>query len=258
MAVTLSVAAVLLLAAGELWLEPDRFYYSPGEVARLLMRQGENFTGQPWEAGNIRRFEEHVKNNVVDLKAVLEDGTTDSLKVRMSTEGTHLLVMETDRSFVAMDGEAFTAHLKDEGLDAVFFQRQRANTSADSASEYFSRYTKLILQVGSKPDDTYKKKCNLPIEIIPDKNPAEMKKGDPVKFMILYQGKPLFGAKVKVWNRYNHRITVQNIYSQQDGFIETHISNPGTWMVSVANMVPSRDPDAQYRAFYGTLVFGIR
>jgi hypothetical protein len=68
----------------------------------------------------------------------------------------------------------------------------------------------------------------------------------------------LFGAKVKVWNRYNHRTTVQNIYSQQDGMIETHVSNPGAWMISVVNMVPSKDPKAQYRSFWGSLVFGVR
>lgn len=85
-----------------------------------------------------------------------------------------------------------------------------------------------------------------------------MKKGDPVAFKILFEGKPLFGAKVKVWNRHNHRTSVQNIFSQQDGVIETHISNPGSWMVSVVKMVPSKNPKAQYRSYWGTLVFGVR
>ena len=166
--------------------------------------------------------------------------------------------METKRAFIKMGGEDFTEYLREEGLDNIYYDREKNKLSADSATELYSRYSKLILQAGNGGDETYKKVCNLPIEIIPDSNPLDMKKGDAIRFKILYQGKPLFGAKVKVWNRYNHRTTVQNIYSQQDGFIETHVSNPGTWMVSVVNMVPSRDPDARYRSFWGTLVFGVR
>jgi uncharacterized GH25 family protein len=157
-----------------------------------------------------------------------------------------------------MDGEQFTEYLREEGLDDIYYQRQKKNIPSDSATQYSARYAKLILQSGTRMDDTYKKVCNLPLEIIPLQDPAGMKKGDPIKFKILYQGKPLFGAKVKVWNRFNHRTTVQNIYSQQDGMIETHVSNPGAWMISVVNMVPSKDPKAQYRSFWGSLVFGVR
>ena len=72
---------------------------------------------------------------------------------------------------------------------------------------------------------------------IPEKNPIDLKKGDVIRFKILFKGKPLFGANVKVWNRHNHSTSVQNIFSQQDGMIETHVSNPGSWMVSVVTMI---------------------
>ncbi len=257
--VTLTVASVLAMAH-EFWLEPDRFYFNAGETARVHFRVGTDFIGEPWKAQTDRfqRLEHHAGNQAFDLKNLIKGETSDPFEIRLASEGTHLLVMETKRAFVKMDGENFTQYLREQGLDNIYYDREKNKVSADSATEYYSRYSKLILQAGTHGDETYKKVCNLPIEIIPDKNPSDMKKGDPVKFMIVYQGKPLFGAKVKVWNRYNHRTTVQNIYSQQDGFIETHVSNPGAWMISVVNMVPSKDPNVRYRSFWGTLVFGVR
>ena len=249
-----------LCDADEFWLEADTFYFNPGETVHLSLKTGNDFIGERWtpaKTDGFQRLEQHAAKQVYDLRKSLKQ-TSDPLEVRLAGEGSHLVVLETTRTFVKMDGERFTEHLREEGLDDLFYQREKSKTSADSATEYYSRYSKLILQAGTRLDDTYKEVCNLPIEIIPDKNPAAMKKGDPIKFEILYQGKPLFGAKVKVWNRYNHRTTVQNIYSQQDGMIETHVSNPGAWMISVVNMVPSKDPKAQYRSFWGTLVFGVR
>jgi hypothetical protein len=249
-----------LCAADEFWVEAERFYFNPGETAHISLKTGDDFIGEIWSPPGtdaFQRVEDRVANQVYNLKRSFKAGN-EALGVRLTAEGSHVVVLETTRSFAKMDGEKFTGYLREEGLDDIYYQREKMKISSDSATEYYSRYAKLILQSGTKIDDTYKQVCNLPIEIIPDQNPAGLKKGDPIKFKILYQGKPLFGAKVKVWNRYNHRTTVQNIYSQQDGMIETHVSNPGAWMISVVNMVPSKDPKAQYRSFWGSLVFGVR
>ena len=260
LALVILAATQVLAMAREFWLEPDKFYLNAGETAHVHFRIGADFIGEPWklETDRVQRLEHHAGNQAFDLLKVIKDATPDPLEVRLASEGTHLLVMETKRALIKMNGEDFTQYLKEEGLDNIYYDREKNKLSADSASQIYSSYAKLILQAGTRSDETYKKACNLPIEIIPDKNPLDMKKGDAIRFKVLYQGKPLFGAKVKVWNRYNHRTTVQNIYSQQDGFIETHVSNPGTWMISVVNMIPSRDPDARYRGFRGTLVFGVR
>ncbi|MEX2233443.1 MAG: DUF4198 domain-containing protein [Cyclobacteriaceae bacterium] len=250
----------ILGTAHEFWLEPDKFYFAAGESAKVSLKVGENFIGEAWKVTTARivRMEQHVGKQLYDLKKLLKDEATDPIQVVLRGEGSHILVMESNTAFIKMDGEKFTEYLVEDGLDDVLYQRKKAETSGDSATEYYSRHTKLLLQTGSKTDDTYKKVCNLPVEIIPDKNPALLKKGDPIAFKILFEGKPLFGAKVKVWNRYNHRTSVQNIFSQQDGMIETHVSNPGNWMVSVVKMVPSKNPKAQYRSYWGTLVFGVR
>ena len=250
----------ITVAAQEFWLEPDRFYFQPGEKASVMFRTGDDFVGTNGKIarGSVSRFEQHAGNNVINLEEVLESDSAHSLSVPLEAGGTQILIMESDPVFHEMEAESFTAYLTQEGLDDVLYQRRKAKASEDGASELYSSHTKLIVQSGSKDDETYRKVCGLPIEVIPVKNPLHLRKNDPVRFRILFEGKPLFGARVKVWNRYKNRISVQNIFSQQDGMIETHISNPGAWMVSVVKMVPSGDIHAQYRSYRGTLVFGIK
>jgi uncharacterized GH25 family protein len=249
-----------LASAHEFWLEPDRFYFKTGENARINVKVGEDFSGEAWNAttDKVARLQHYSGQQVRDLKKSLMNDSTERFQLSLVDEGTHVITLETSESFTAMDGAKFTEYLEADGLDDVLYQRKKNGISGDSATELYSRHAKLILHAGAKTDNSYSRICNLPIEIIPDENPALLKKGRRIGFRILFEGKPLFGAKVKVWNRYNHRTSVQNIFSQQDGRIETHVSNPGVWMVSVVRMVPSKDRKAQYRSYWGTLVFGVR
>jgi len=257
---TVLLVMSLLVTAHEFWLAPDKFYFKPGEKVSITARVGDNFIGESWKMSpdRIVRMEHHTGKQITDLKKMIPQNAGDPFEVSLQSEGTHLLVLETNAAFNELDGEKFTAYLEEDGLDDVLYQRKKDQTSGDSATELYSRHTKLILQAGSRTDDNFQKQCNLPIEIIPDQNPTRLKKGDRIAFKILYEGKPLFGAKVKVWNRYNHRTSVQNIFSQQDGMIETHVSNPGHWMVSVVKMGRSKESRSQYRSYWGTLVFGVR
>jgi uncharacterized GH25 family protein len=259
-----SLIIVLLLAlvsqAHEFWLQPDRFLFNVGETLTVNFKVGDDFLGKPWEfkKDRIVTLTRYQKSKIIDLKSKVIEGEKDNLKVVLPEEGTHMIVMESNNAFMKHDGKQFNAYLEEDGLDDVAYSREKNNTQADSASEFYSRHVKLLVQAGKITDDTYKKVIGFPVEIIPERNPYTLKKMDPVKFKILYNGKPFFGAKVKVWNRYNNRTTVQNIYAQQDGMIETHISNPGNWMVSVVKMVPSKNPKAQWQSYWSSLVFGIK
>jgi uncharacterized GH25 family protein len=117
-------------------------------------------------------------------------------------------------------------------------------------------FTKLLFQVGEKRDDTYKKVLGWPVEIVPDRNPASLKVGDQIRFKILFDGKPVFGVRAKLWNRFDNRTTLQNIYTEQDGTFEARISSPGPWMVTVMKMTPSKDTGPDWISYQGSFVFG--
>jgi uncharacterized GH25 family protein len=249
-----------LAQAHEFWMQPLKFYYAVGEQLVVSFKVGENFIGENWTLKKERlvRIELHQLKGVENITALAVEGEKDQLIIPLKQEGGQVIVMESNTAFAELEAEKFNEYLKEDGLDDAFNARAKNDALDVAGKEFYSRHTKLITQTGKKRDDTWKKSFNLPIEIVPEQNPAELKIGSKVSFKVMYQGKPLFGAKVRVWNRYKNRTTMQPIYSQQDGRIEAHISNPGMWMVSVVQMVPSNDPKADWRSYWGSLVFGVQ
>jgi uncharacterized GH25 family protein len=258
-----ALATLLILSfiaqAHEFWLEPAKFRYAVGEKATINFRVGDNFFGAPWltKLEKLSKVEFHSLKTVKDITALAKEGEKENLSVQLPLEGTYMVVMEGNPSFSDETAEQFNAYLKDQGLDDVYNKRKKANALEKNGTEFYTRYSKVLLQAGKRTDDTYKKVAGLPIEIIPQQNPYTRKVGDPVKFIVRYNGKPLFGALVKVFNRNNNRTTIQTVYTQQDGSIETHISNSGAWMLNVVHIIPSTDPKAEWQSYWGSLTFGI-
>jgi uncharacterized GH25 family protein len=257
---TVVIAVAFILQGHEFWMAPSKYYYAPGENFSLDFRVGEDFIGEAWAVKKERfeRFEVHHLNDVNDIKSLIKDGDAKAVTFPLTAEGSHMLVMQTNNVFSELDGEKFNAYLKEDALDEAYAYRRKNNQVDKPGKELYARYSKTIFQVGAKADDGYMKSAGLPIEIFVEQNPAALKVGSKVSFKIMFEGKPLFGARVSVWNRHNNRTTRQPIFTQQDGRIETHISNPGPWMVSVVKMVPSKDTKADWQSYWASLTFGIK
>jgi uncharacterized GH25 family protein len=245
--------------AHEFWLAPEKFFYKEGEVLKVNFNVGEHFIGEPWDAklARIEKLELHHLTNVTDIKRFVKEGTKDNLSVTLNEEGTHLVTMQSTNSFIELEAEKFNAYLKEDGLDEALQYREQHNQLDKPGKEIYTRYTKLMIQVGDKRDETYKKPAGFPLEIFIEKNPYNIKVGEIVKFKVLFKDKPLFGAKVMVWNRYDNRTTIQPVYTLKNGVIEARISSKGPWMVSVVKMEPSQDKSADWLSYWGSLVFGI-
>ena len=187
-ALVILCAISTLVSAHEFWLEPDKFYFKNGETARVRFRVGEGFIGETWKVNpdRIARIGHYANEKVRDLMHVVKDSAAESFSVLLAEEGAHLLVLESKSAFIKLDGAKFTEYLQEDGLDEILYAREKAGISGDSATELYSRHTKLILQAGTAADEDFKGNLNLPIEIIPEKNPAILKKGDPIAFKVLY------------------------------------------------------------------------
>lgn len=257
-ATLLIILCSLIAQAHEFWLQPQKFFFLPGEKVTVSFKVGENFVGEPWDLKRhgVEQLGVQHLDTYQDLKATVQGGDKNNIEFTLADEGTHLVVMQSNNAFIEMAADKFNAYLEEDGLNEILSMRRRNNTMDKPSREFYSRHTKLLLQAGAKRDDTHSKVLGLPIEIVPLKNPYTAKKGEAIRFRILWQGKPLFGASVKVWNRHDNRTMLQNIFTGQDGTIETHLSNTGMWMISVVKMVPSKDKGADWQSYWGSLVFG--
>jgi uncharacterized GH25 family protein len=255
------IALTLVLvvsSAHEFWIQPVKFFYNPGDRASVRFLVGENLMGEPWDLKRhtIVKLEHRHLDGGRDLLRMVRDDEKENLAVTLSDAGTHLVLLQSNNAFISQEADQFNAYLEEDGLDNVLTFRKKNGDMSKPGTEFYARYAKLLLQVGEVTDKTYQHVVGFPLEIIPDENPYELKRGDPVHFTVLFNSKPLFGAKVRIWNRHDNRTTVQNIHTEKNGKVETRISSPGTWMVSVVTMIPSAEPGAEWQSYWASLTFG--
>jgi uncharacterized GH25 family protein len=245
------------LCAQELWLRPDQYFYEPNEVARIELLEGRDFIGA--SAAFLRDdlialnvFHRNIQN---DIRRKFTEGEKAFFTVDLSGEGNYQAVFESRPSKIEMSREDFADLVRQYGLEE---SADTAQTNGnDTVSLSFRRYIKCYVRVGKQVDRRPEKVLGYPIEVLPDKNPLTLKRGDRITFTVLKNGKPAFGVRVKIWNRWNNRTTIQHIYSQQDGTVSTTISSPGDWMVSVMNVMKS-DGETDYIGESFNAVFGYR
>ncbi len=243
--------------AQESWLQPNKFHCNNGERLGISFLAGKDFIGQPSLANaQVADFKLHEISAVSDLLDSVRADPGEGLKYTVKAEGTYLFSLQSNSILHEFTADTFNMMLKDYELDAVRNLRQKSNVVNAPARVNQQLFEKLLIQVGDQRDETYKKVIGWPVEIIPDGNPMWLKVGDQVRFRILFDNKPIFGVRAKVWNRYDNRTTLQNIYTQQDGTIEVRISSPGPWMVTVMKMIPSREPGVDWHSYQGSFVFG--
>ncbi|HCW05940.1 MAG TPA: hypothetical protein DGG95_01095 [Cytophagales bacterium] len=251
--------SVFIAQSHEFWLQPKKFRFAVGEETRIEFLVGENFNGEPWDLrkNKIEKLELHQQNKVSDLKGEVKLEEKEKLKIKFTEEGTYVLSMQSNESFIALDSKKFNDYLTDEGLDEIRSIRAKTNSSDKPSRELYSRYAKLLLQTGSKKDDTFKKRVGFKIEIVPLQNPYNLKSGDYLQCLILFDGKALPHQLVKIWNIIGNASILQNAYTENDGTIKFPISGRGPWMISTVKMIESQKSVADWQSFWGSLTFEI-
>jgi hypothetical protein len=258
---TILLAVTWAVEAATWWILPSNYFFEVGETARIGFVQGEEFKAQPWPLlqEQVTRLEHYrVGLGAKDLRASIQHNDRERLAITFDRAGTQLLALQSAAQFKAWDAAGFQAFLEENGLEDVLKKRKENGTRDTPAGARQIVYTKLLVQVGDTPDEVYKKAVGFPLEIIPERNPYSLRSGDIMRFKILKDGKPLFGARVKVWNRKDNRTTLQNIFTEKDGTMETRLSSTGPWMVSVVQAAPSKTAGAEWDTASASLVFGIR
>ncbi len=258
---TLLICLGLSLAqAHEFWLQPKKYRYTVGEEMKVDFMVGENFTGEYWDM-NRHRVEKAEMHSGAIVKNLLKDIKTTAgknLSYSFDKEGTYLLALESNAAFIELEAEKFNAYLKEDGLDNILDARSQSKSLDKPSKEYYKRFAKLLVQSGTRTDETYRKRIGFRYEIVPLLNPYALHSGDYLECRVLWEGKPTPHSLVKVWSHTGNRIFLQNIYTEDDGTIKFPISSSGSWMVSSVRMTGSDKEGIDYQSFWASLVFEIQ
>ncbi|WP_445372847.1 DUF4198 domain-containing protein [Methylomonas sp. HW2-6] len=250
------------LAAHEFWLMPDKFKLdSSGAANQLVFRVGEDFIGNVWakRAERTLTLMHYTKNHAFDLTPSTFQSDTIPIALQFESEGTHLLAMESNNSFISLEADKFNHYLKEDGNEAVYQWREKNGTAHVASRENYRRCAKTLVQVGTKTDDTFKRVLGMPLELIPLQNPYRLKQGDNLTVQVLFAGKPLTNKMILTWHKHtaSDAAKPQTHYTDAKGLLTFPLTDTGDWMVSTVHLVPvENDPNADYQSYWGNLTFG--
>ena len=257
--VLLVMTMTIIGMSHEFWLQPKKFRYQVGEEMNVDFMVGESFMGEFWDMNRhkVEKLEMHTLGGKRDLLKAVKMTKGKNLNFKFERPGTHMVVMQSDATYIELEAEKFNDYLKEDGLDYILDERKKSGEINKPSKENYTRFAKLLVQSGNLRDDTYKRKAGLRMEIIPDKNPYALVSGDYLQCQVLFEGKPSSHTLVKVWSHIGERTFLQNIYTENDGTIKFPISNKGPWMVSSVRMIHAETDPAVYHSLWASLVFGI-
>jgi uncharacterized GH25 family protein len=254
----LLVTFVSPLLAHEFWLQPERFLYQPGDKINVRFWVGEDFNGVNWSGSREKVNSLHLYFDGIkdDLSNRISDQKGDSLQLGIYDRGTAMIAFNSTNSFIRLEPEKFNEYLKEDGLDSAFAYRQAHGELDSAGTEHYQRSVKTLVQVGDKftkvtmPTD-------LPLDLVPSKNPYQLKNGDSLYVQVLFNRLPLANHKVNSWQRLNGKTKRQEFISNSNGLIGFVVQRSGKWMVSAVHMQRNNDdPGCRWQSYWGSCTWG--
>src|SRR5688572_17627662 len=184
------------LGAHDFWIEPTGFMADVGRVVGVKLRVGDEFRGDP-----VPRNEALIGDFVVvdangRRQVVGRDGSDPAGLLRVTSPGLMVIGYRSRPSPVTLPADKFTQYLKEEGLESVIAARARSQASQREGREIFSRAAKSLVRSGAMTPGSGDRSLGFPIELVAGRNPYQMRAGDSLPVLLMYEGAPLAGALV--------------------------------------------------------------
>ncbi len=263
----LALLAALTLAAPALahdfWVQPSAFAVAPNAAVPFTLQVGHGKDRVRWggAATRILRFADIGPNGETDRRAALKlGGASDDGTLAFAGAGVHVVVLATDQGAKNdLPSIRFNDYVKTEGLTPAAAQRARLGQSDSNGREVYGRRAKALVLVGSPtgPQPQVTRAVGLTLEIVPQLNPYALAPAAKLPVLVLYEGKPLPGATVKLNNLdFDARpIAVQQ--TDASGITAFAVPRVGKWQLNVVwTKAITGNPDADFDTVFSSLTFG--
>jgi hypothetical protein len=201
-------AALLVLGqsatAHDFWLQPRSWQVRPGVPVPISFEVGHGDDRERWAAGadKLLGLTDTAIQGTTDLRPLFRDGGKQAHLTRtFRTEGLHIVSMRSGNSTSNLPAIRFNEYLALEGLTPAISLRARRGLTNANGREFYSRRAKALIQVGrsSAADGALATRpVGLTLEVVPLRNPYALRPDHKLPIQILFEGRPLPGALVKL------------------------------------------------------------
>ncbi len=250
------------LAAHDFWIQPAPFVTVAGASVPVTILVGHGAARQRWGADvkRVLRFDDVSAAGIIDRRTALHlaSGGEDANLI-FTTPGTHILVLESNHATSVLPSIRFNDYLTTEGLTPALERRARLGLKDSDGREIYSRRAKALVQVGDTVagQDPVTHPLGLTLEIVPQTNPYALRPGEMLPVQVLYDGKPLAGATVKLNNLDFDMKPLAIRLTDATGRAAFDIPRRGKWQLNVVwTRALTGNPVADFDTTFSSLTFG--
>lgn len=249
-------------SAHDFWLQPQSWQVAPGKPLPFVVEVGHGSFRQQWGAdGNhLIALKDLANGGAVDVRPLFKPGgEVPHLTRTFRREGLHIISLVSTNAASDLPSIRFNDYLKVEGLTPAIDARTRAGTMNRNGRELYSRRAKALVQVGrtSATDDALATRpIGLTLEIVPLRNPYSLGTDHVLPVQILYEGRPLPGALVKLTSLEFDAKPLRMIRSDANGRVSFNVPPVGDWLINVIWTKPVSSPQADFLTTFSSLTFG--
>lgn len=250
------------LAAHDFWLQPLKFWTVPGARVPMTFLVGHGAARQraSLPAARYTLFRSVGVAGAVDRRPELTLGQASDSAPGFAVPGTYMMAFSTTNVASNLPALRFNDYAATEGLTLVLRSRAAAGTSASPGRELYSRRGKALIQVGPAPKVSpafVTAPIGLGLEIVPLVNPYALGNSQTMPVRVLYQGRPLAGALVKLTNLAADAEPVEKHRSDATGQAVFAARRSGNWQLNVVWSQPlPKNSQAEFLTTFSSLSFG--
>lgn len=259
----IALAAVASPAvAHDFWLQPRGFQFDTPTRLPLIMLVGHGKARERWGVGpdHVVQFRSFGPDGAVDrVPALAMGGPASDAVVAFDKPGSYVLAFQSTQSASTLPYLRFNEYLTTEGLTPALAARKRAGTDKSDGRETYSRRAKVIVQIGPVAGPSaalVTRPTGLSLEIVPEKHPYALKKGEALPIRVYFEGRPVSGALVKLTNLDYDTRALETHLTDRSGRTRFAVPQRGSWLLNVVWTKPIRDPKADFQTTFSSLTFG--
>lgn len=244
------------------WLEPTQFHLHRGAPLEIRLLVGDGFVKElerPMQREPSRSLRLFHGNQVVDLFGSTPDGQIPLVSREVDFTGLGLVAYERGHSYVDMDAEQFSAHLRHEGLVETLTHWQSTGQPGMQRERY-SRCIKTLVMSGPEVDASglQGRVLGHELEILLLENPYRAGQTE-LSARILLLGAPVPEKLVWVLARSpDGTLSREILVSDANGEIRFGIKRPSVYLVRTLHLKPlAPGSDADWESVWSSYSFAV-
>lgn len=245
-------------AAHDTWLQPRRAAVLPGTIAQLDLTSGDKFAAfeTAIKSDRIAAARARLNGKTFDIPPGSPEKKSFELRVPLSDPGVATLWLSLAPHSIELNRKQVQHYLDDINAPALLTQAWFAGKGAKPWREIYSKHAKTFVRVGRpKADRSWSEPVGMALEIVPEKDPTQLRAGDELPVRVLRNGAPLADFSLGIVHEGKTNRSFQKTDSA--GRAVFKLPRAGKWLLRGTELRSSHKPAVDWESDFTTMLFEV-